>query len=251
MISTRVLKPSLLVAALLMVLATVAFVRPAAALHLTETTGTVLGYDDDTTLLSVNTRLGPKTFVVTTGTLILLNNHTANLNNIQPNDKVTVRYRFDTSVAATVHLFRERRVAGTVVAGSDEELDVRIKGGAVVTFELNDSSRVDLEGILLDDLSVLEGRRVTAIYEPGSFLLLSLKGESPRLAGRITAVDTAARTVTVSGRTPRTVTLGTAATLRRSGAVVPITSLVVGDRVTIAYVRSGTTLQGLALTARP
>ncbi len=223
-----------------------------AALHLTETTGTFLGYDDDAGVVSVNTRLGLRTLLVVPETLFVLNNRAVQPTALLPGDRVTIRYRFDTAVVYEVFATREARRSGVITAVRANQIDLRIGRGVTLTFTLDARTRVSLEGILLDDETVLVGKRATVVYEPGTNLLaLSVAGQGLRTGARITALDTVAGTVSIGGRVPRTFVLDDTTTLRRNGEFAEITDLVVGDRVTIAFIRDGKTLRAQALQARP
>lgn len=222
-----------------------------AAPRLAEATGTVSGFDTGQSLLDVNTRLGSKLFLVRPTTLILLNNHTATTDSIELGDDVTVTYRFDTSEATQIHLFREARSRGRITAVGTGTMDLRKANGAVVRLRPDANSRVELEDILLVNQSVLVGRQASAVFEPGTLVLLSLAARSSRAEGRVQSRDTTAKTVTLAGgRTPRVFTLDAAATVRRNGAVAALADIQVGDRVTIAFVRTGTIRKALAVRAR-
>lgn len=223
----------------------------AAAPRLTEATGTVSGFDPGQSILDVNTRLGSRLFLLRPTTLILLNNHTATTDSIEPGDEVTVTYCFDTSVATQVHLFREARSRGRITAVATGTMDLRKANGAVIRLRADANSRVELNEILLGNQSVLVGRQAAAVFEPGSLVLLSLSARSPRTEGRVQSRDTTAKTLTLAGgRTPRVFTLDAAATVRRNGAVATLADVQAGDRVTIAFVRIGTTRKALAIRAR-
>jgi hypothetical protein len=223
--------------------------RPAAAANLTVATGTVIGFSAQDQVLRVNTRLGALSLLVTSDTLVLLNNHTATNTDIRAGDKVTVEYRFDTREVKLVHLVRQQRRTGRIVDVTATAVVLRVDG-ANLSLRTDTQSLVELEEIPLTTRSVLIGRQATAVFEPGSLLLLSLNGESELVTAPLTAVDATARTVTLGGRRPRTLTLDSAATLLRNGTTTTIASLVTGDRVTVAFIRQGTVLRGLALTAR-
>lgn len=223
-----------------------------AAPHLTETTGTFLGFDEDSGIVGVNTRLGTKQLIVVPETLFVLNNRAVQPAALLLGDQVTIRYRFDTAVVFEVFATREARRSGVITDVRANQLDLRIGRGVTLTFSLDSRTRVSLEGILLSDFSVLERKRATLVYEPGSSLLaLSVSGRALRAGARITAIDPNARTVSLGGRRPRTFTLDDTATLRRNGEFVEIDDLVVGDRATLAFVRDGKTLRAQALQARP
>jgi hypothetical protein len=221
---------------------------PAAEPHLTETTGTVTGFDPDSDQLSVNSRLGPKLFLVTSGTAILLNNHAAGTNDIQAGDQVAVTYRFDTSVATIVHLFRETRIQGRVVSVGATAIGFRFRR-ATLQLRTDAGSRIEVADIPMSGGQALIGRRATAIFEPGTLLLLSLSANAPVASGRLSAVDAAARTVTVAGRRSVQFTLDAAAGVRRNGQAAAIADLRVGDRVKVAFAREGPTNRALAVQA--
>jgi len=217
--------------------------------ELTEATGTVITFVAQLQQLSVNTRLGPITLLLDSKTLVLLNNHSASTTDIRAGDKVTVRYRFDTSVASVVHLFRQQKRSGRITNVTTTAIEMQVDGAAL-SFRTDAQSRVELEDIPLVTRSVLIGRKATAVFEPGSLLLLSMQGAAQRATGSVGSVNVEARTVTLSGRKPRTLTLDSAATVRRNGETAEIASLVTGDRVVAAFVKEGATLRTLALQAR-
>jgi hypothetical protein len=198
--------------------------------RLWETSGTVFTFDAGSGLLNVNTRLGPKLFRVLPTALVLLNNHAATPQAITPGDQVTVTYRFDTAEVHVVHIFRETRVTGTVVAVTPAEIRLEVQG-AVVPLRVDALSRVELGGIPLSDTSVLVNRRAAAIFEPGTLLLLSLAAEGQVQTGRIRAVDADARRITLAGRPARVIGMHPEATLSRNGRFVAARALRPGDRV--------------------
>lgn len=240
----------------LLPLTTVYAVRPVKAAATQRTipqahlSGTVVGFDNSAQLLSVNTRLGLKRLLVNNRTLVLLNNHTAALTAITAGDEVTVDYQYDTSIANTIHLFREASRSGTVVSTTTNGISLRLKNGAILTLTTNAGSVVELGGIPLTSNSVLVGRRVTAIYEPGTFTLLSLAGSSKTVKGTITAIDPVTRSLIISGRNALTFDISDDATVRRAGSAASLTDLAVGDRVVVAFLRDAGIVRALAIDAR-
>lgn len=212
--------------------------------------GTVFAYDPSGPLLSVNTRLGLKRFLLNNRTLVLLNNHTSTLSANNVGDEVTVDYQYNTSIANTVHLFREASRTGTVVSTTSTAINLRLGNGAVLTLNTNAGSVVELGGIRLISNSVLVGRKVTAVYEPGTFILLSLDGSSKTTSGTITSIDAEGRTLVISGRNALTFDISTDATVRRAGSPAALTDLVVGDRVRVAFLRDAGIVRALAIDAR-
>jgi hypothetical protein len=213
--------------------------------------GTIFAFDPGGPLLSVNTRLGLKRFLLNNRTLLLLNNHTTTLTANNVGDQVTVDYDYTTSTANTVHVFREASRSGTVVSATSSTITLRLGNGTVLTLNSNAGSVVELGGIPLTSNSVLVGRKVKAVFEPGTFLLLSLDGSSKTTKGTITSIDAEARTLVISGRNALTFDISTDATVRRAGSSAALTDLVVGDRVQVAYLRNAGTVRALAINARP
>lgn len=239
----------LLFAAILSLLGFRPTMRPATAtLPNAQVTGTVIGYDTSSTLLSVQTRLGAKSFLITNTTIILLNNHTSTANNIQANDQVTVTYDYTTFKAIEVHLFREVTQTGTVKAVGTTSITVHLSIGGQVALTTNTNSVINLDDIPIATTSVLVGRSVNVVYEPTSNLLLSLNAHSPLTKGTITAVNTTSKTVTVNGQV---FTLDLNATILRAGQTAAITTLVVGDKARVAWVKNGSARTALAIQANP
>jgi hypothetical protein len=90
------------------------------------------------------------------------------------------------------------------------------------------------------------------VFQPGdNQLLLSLAANSPTITRRLASVDVTNRTVTLAGTTPETLAVDTSATILRQGQFVPMTSLVVGDRLTLAFVRAQGSSRVLAIQAVP
>jgi len=212
--------------------------------------GTVYQYDNSAGILSVNTRLGLKRFLVNNRTLVLLNNHSSTVTAITNGDEVTVDYQYETSTANTIHLIREASRTGTVVSTTSTSISVRLGNGAVLALNTNANSVIELGGILLTSNSVLVGRKVTAVYEPGTSTLLSLNGSSKTVNGTITSIDPTGRSLVISGRTPLTFAINADATIRRAGSSAALTDLLVGDRVLVAYLRDAGTARALAIDAR-
>jgi hypothetical protein len=215
----------------------------------TELSGTVTGYSTTTTQLNVNTRLGPRSFLVNSRTIIVLNNHSATTTDIQVGDRVTVEFRFDTLEASFVRLVRELKARGPITATSTTTIDQRINGG-VFTLRTNANSVIVLEGIPVSNRAILIGRGATSIYEPSTLTLLSLSADALVAVGTISAIDTATRKVTVRDRVARDFVVDANATIRRNGSTVLFSSLALNDRVKLAWVRSGAVSNALALDAR-
>jgi hypothetical protein len=241
---------TLLVPALLLFALVGVRTQSQAAPRLTELTGTALGFDQEQSLLSVNTRLGPKLFLVTPRTLFLLNNHEADVDDVLPGDEVTVRYQFDTSEARLVHLFREARQTARVTAATANSLSLRVRG-ATLTLQANAASQMQLANIAVGNPQVLVGQRVTAVFEPGSQLLLRLKGDVSAANGTVTAVNTTTNQVTLSGRRGGVFTLDPSATIILGEEQVTLPDVVVGSRARLAFVRSAGLRRGLALSVTP
>ncbi|MGV3719500.1 MAG: hypothetical protein ACO1SX_01210, partial [Actinomycetota bacterium] len=60
--------------------------QAAAALPPARISGTVTGFDNQALLIGLNTRLGPRSFLLSSRTLVLLNNHSAARTDIQIGD---------------------------------------------------------------------------------------------------------------------------------------------------------------------
>lgn len=230
-------------------------VRPAQAAPLqalpeAHVSGKVYTYDNEGQFLSVNTRLGLKRFIVTNSTVLLLNNHTTAANSITTGDQVTVDYQYETSTANTIRLIREASRTGTVTSTTTTGITLRLNSGAVLPLVTNASSVLELGGIPLSTRSVLLGRRVTAVYEPGTLAVLSLEAASKTAKGTITSVDPTGLTLAISGKKAFTFAISADATVRRTGASAELTDLVVGDRVVVAYLREASTVRALAIDAR-
>ena len=223
---------------------------PALAQHETEITGTITGYDGQQSILTVNTRLGSRGFLLDQLTLILLNNHAGDTDDFRLGDRVLVSFRFDTAVASRVHIFREARQRGKIVSASNTAINYRVGGGAALNLRLDANSRVELAGIPLSGVALLAGRRATAVYEPGTFLLLSLSAEASSLNGRVQAVNVANGTLTLTGGKSRVFTVDPVATIRRDGRTTTLSALQPGDRVRLAFTRGGAGQTALAVQAR-
>jgi len=217
-----------------------------------EISGEVVSYSTGSNNLTVNTRLGPKLFVLTATTLVLLNNHSANEQSISTGDQVRVEYFYPSFVAKTIHLTREAKRRGRITAITDTTLALQLSSGATINFSVNDSSHLALTGIALTDSSVLLNRRATVVYEPSTTnaqLLLSLAGEADQLTGRLASTDATANTLTL--RTGRTLRVDAAATLRRADKAVSLSDLRAGDKLKLALAGSGAGRRVLALRATP
>lgn len=239
----------------LLALATLPIVAPLSARAAVEepvavTSGKVVGFSTDTSLLTVNTRLGVKRFTINSTTLLLLNNHTTTTQNITANDDVSVEYFYPSLIAKTVHLFRESKRSGHVTAVSDTSLSVRLSSGASMTFTLNTSTELELEGIPLTSSAILLNRRVTVIYEPVTTpLALSVAGQADTLSGRLASTNATGNTITLAGG--RTLRVDAHATIRRAGKVASLSDLQAGDKLKMALAGKGSGRRVLALRATP
>jgi hypothetical protein len=225
----------------------------AAEPHLTRTSGTIVGFDPESSLLTVNTRLGQKAFLVTNQTLFLLNNHGATRQDVGAGDEADIAYWFDTLEARRVHIHREVKQRGRVRDIAAGDVAFVVKRNTEITLESNDQTRFFIEGIRLEDEDALIGLQADAVYEPdnASPLLLTLDGDTDEFSGRVTAVDEGAGTFTVqnSART-RTFELSPAGTIRLDGVFSDLGDLTVGRKVFVAFVRDGTDLLALAVRNR-
>jgi hypothetical protein len=220
-----------------------------AAVRSVEVRGTVIGFDQGTSLIALNTRLGARSFLVTSRTLVLLNNRSASANNIAIGDEAIVNYQYETSTANTIHLIRRIRRSGTVGTVTDNSLQFRISRRASLQLQLNDASEVLVEGIPVDEPAVLTGLKAKAVVEPGSLLLLTLKASSRATRGRLAAVDFIESTITITGRRNLTLPVDPLATIRRNGSLVGLEELTAGDRVRVAFVKQRGVFRVLAIEA--
>ncbi len=228
---------------------------PAQARLRAELEGTVFGFDQDSGQLNVTTRIGPRILLVTNGTQVYLNGRGSAIGSVQQGDTVDVSYDYATSEVIEIYVTRERRRSGTISAATANSIDLRMSGNRQLTMQFDSASRTELAGIAVTDRRVLAGLPATVVFQPGtSNLVLSLAAEANSFKGTIRTITTATRVITVAGtgqdRGTRTVTLDALATLRRNDATAAITEFVVGDQVTVVFVKQGTTRRGLALQGR-
>ena len=206
--------------------------------------------------LSINTRLGPRIVEIGATTLLLLNNHTTTATSITVGLKAEVVYNYATLLAKQVKIFNETKITGKVVSATPTSVTIR-KSGANITLTTNTGSVLDLNGIPVSNPAVLVGQKGTFVYEPGSNLVLSSEASATLVKNAtLTSVNTSTNQLTVGGTQPLTFTLDTSATILRNGVVVPLTSLVAGDRLRIAFTKDVTNpnspvLRLLALEASP
>jgi len=222
-----------------------------AALPTTTVSGTIIGFDNSTALIAINTRLGRRSLLLNSGTLVLLNNHSAARTDIQIGDDARITYEYSTSIATTIHLFRTASRTGTVGTVAATSVQLRLSRRANLTLQANTSTVTDVEGILLDQRGVLTGVRAKAVFEPGSLLLLKLRATSKLASGAIVTVDDEADTLTITGRRDLAFAVDPLATIRRAGATATLADLAVDDDVRVAYVKEGATLRALAVEATP
>lgn len=222
-----------------------------AAPHLTELRGTVLGFDQGSSLIGFQSVVGVRQLVVTSRSRIIINGSPAQPQNLQNGDSGIARFRFDTQELFTLHVERVVRVRGKVVATSANRIDLRSQG-ALLGLTTDAQTRLSLEGIRLEDRAVLVGLGAKAIYETAGqqLALLELKAEGAVRKGTIAAVDGTENTLTLEGRSIA-FSVHTAATIRRNGEEVELEELQVGDRVRLAGTRlPGGGFQVLAAEAR-
>lgn len=213
--------------------------------------GTIIGYDNTTALIAINSRLGRRSFLVNAGTLVLLNNHSAARTDIQIGDDATITFEYSTSTATTIHLFRTASRTGTVGTVAATSVQLRLSRQANLTFQANAATVTDVEGIPLDQRGVLAGVRAKAVFEPGSLLLLKLRATSKLASGAIVTVNDEADTLTIAGRRDLAFAVDPLATIRRAGATATLADLAVDDDVRVAYVKEGAALRALAIEATP
>ncbi|MBM3459616.1 MAG: hypothetical protein FJX77_13930, partial [Armatimonadetes bacterium] len=130
-------------------------------------TGQFTSFAAANNLLSVNTRLGPRQFRTTAATLTFLNGRQAVLGDIQLNDAVTVRFRFDNLEVARVDVTREAKGRGRIRNTTATTIEL-VTGNGLLTLRTDTLSRVDLDDIPLTNRTVLNGSgfSATTVYEP-------------------------------------------------------------------------------------
>lgn len=208
--------------------------------HLTVTTGTITGFDQQSALLNVNTRLGPKFFLVTAQTIIFLNDRAGTNASLTAGSEVELEYRFDTSEALFIRVFRETRMSGRVLSTTATTLVFRRENRGQATLRLDGQSKIRLAGIGVDNEAVLIGRRGTVVVEPGTLLVLRYSGDASEFNGTVSAVDALSGTITVAGKKKtRTFEVDPVATVRLNDALVDLADLAPGDRIRVAYFKDG------------
>lgn len=216
--------------------------------HLTVTTGTVTGFDQQSRLLNVNTRLGPRFLLVTADTLVFLNNRLGDLQDLDPGDFVEVEYRFDTSEVFFIRITRETRLKGRVVSVGANNLVFRLDRGGQLTLNLDDQTVLKVADIPVDGTASLVGRRGYAIIESGGQLLLRFAGDASVFGGRLTSVDVVNSRVVVTGKKTRTFALSDTASVSLNSGFTTLEALEPGDRVRVAFVRRNG-ISGVAVEA--
>lgn len=222
---------------------------PAQAQLPTTEQGRISSIDTGAQLLGINTRLGVRLFAWTNRTMFLLNGHSAAQGDMRLNDRVEVDYLYPTGELQVVHLHRTQRMNARVTSTTQTTIGVRSRSAAL-TLRVDGVSSITAAGIRLSNNAVLVGERVSLVVEPGQQpLLLDLSVKARRTAGVITAVDPAAREITIRDRRERTFTLPATATLRRDGSTITFAELSVGDTLVAGFTHSGSTRRILALEA--
>jgi len=219
-------------------------------LRTVDISGDVFGFDPDQGLLNVNTRLGPRNFLVTPSTVVLVNGRPADAQDLLPDDPVTISYRFDTSEARIIRVKRTTRGQGTVVAIGNNTLDLRIRGGDVLRLTLDEATRTRLAGVGLTSPAVLTGMQVKTVYDPVTRLVLSVDAPSSSASttsGRITVIDPATQTLTVAGRRTSVFTVDPNATILLNGQSVEFSELKLRDQISLAFTRSGAANRALLI----
>jgi hypothetical protein len=211
--------------------------------------GEVSGFSQQTFILTLETRLGTRQYQLTESTLVTLNGRQVDTDGITEGDHAVVVYELGTANAVEVRLTREEEVRGRVIGVSNTTLEFRTKSKAILTLRPDDFSHVDIAGLPVDDLNILLRRTAKVIYEPGTFLLLSLAADANYAAGTISVIDAATRTLTVTGKKERAFVVDANATIRRDGETAAIDALAVGDKVRVAFVKGTTGLVALSLSA--
>ncbi len=211
--------------------------------------GTVIGYSAQSALLNVMTPVGSRNFLVNTETLIILNGRSSSAQQLTANSEVEVRYEYPSYVARRIDITREAKRSGTIRSATTTTFDLKIRN-AVLTMRPDNNSRIDIEGLALDDRRTLAGLQATVIYEPGTLLVLSAEAQAQKFKGKITALNTTTRVMTVTGTSIRDFTVDTNATIRRDGVTAQITGLAVDDKVTVVFVKAGAVRRALILEAK-
>jgi len=218
--------------------------------NLTRTSGTILGFDDDAGLVSVQTRLGQRSFFASDATLVFVNRRPAGVGELSVGAQADVAYRFDTMEARRIFVTREASVRGKVGDVDGDEVRFRVEKGAFITLDTDDQTVFSIEGIRVPDGEALIGLQADAVYEPAnqSPLLLRLNASASEFRGRVVEVDDVAGTLRVKGsNATRTFTLGPLGVIRLKGVLTDLEDVPTGVRVLVAWRRQGGTPTALAV----
>lgn len=217
----------------------------------TETSGTIVAIDIPNSLMTVNTRLGPKAFIIDNTALVFVNGRPGTPQSIQVGDRVDLAYYFDTGLVTTVEIIRETSRRGRVVSATETTVTYQVNGTGRITFTTDDLTQASVGGVGVADFRALAGITGNAVFQPGgtSPLLLRFAGTGTLFAGRVVSVDAVNSTLVVAARRSLPFRLVQFGTVRLNGADSDLASLAPGDRVRLGFVRRAGALRAITIHA--
>ncbi|MFN3650680.1 MAG: hypothetical protein ACK47B_13980 [Armatimonadota bacterium] len=222
---------------------------PAAEPRFMEESGTVVAFDEETGLLTLNGRLGARTFVVTPSTRVVVNNRAGDAGDISAGDQVELTYRLDTREIGRLRIINQTSARARVVSVTNQGVNVRIDG-TVVTLQRNAATTFAVGGLRITDPSILTGLLADVRFEPDSLVLLNASGRASRATGRIGAVDATAGVITLKGRRQRQFSTIPDVTVIRNGVDATLASLQPDDRIEVVFTPGRRRDRALLLRAR-
>ncbi len=237
----RLLIPVLLVAAMVL------WSLPAAAAT-TSASGTVSAATS--TGLTLQRQNGTSlSFTYTGSTTFQKNGVLATAGNILVNDRAEVKYDPSTMSATAVKAWtpRSRKITGMFGSASGNTFTVVLGRGRTISFELDSAANVVKDGVLssLDQLTSTDQVQVTFVAgSPNRAFTVKARTKPLHASGTVSSVGSNFFVLTTR-KGSLTLSVDSQTDIQKSGNVVSLSSLLLGDRAEVKYVASGSGLYAL------
>jgi hypothetical protein len=207
-----------------------------------ELKGMILAVDTAASTVTITPSKGgvDVTLNVDASTLIKRNGKPAALADLLVGDKVEAKYNPVTMFASKIEVKSSySELKGKILAVDTVANTVTItssKGGADVTLNVDSSTLIKKSEVTITLADLVVGDMVEAKYNPTTKLAAKIEVKLPELNGTISAVDTAASTITVTpkgGGADVTFNVDASTVIKRHDLFVTLTDLVVGDNATM------------------
>jgi hypothetical protein len=210
--------------------------------------GTIAAVDTTANTVTITPKKGGAdvTVNVDATTRIKHNGKLAAIADLQVGDKAEAKYSLATMLASKIESESPKppkpsKVKGVIAAVDTTANTVTItpsKGGADVTLNVDASTLIKKNKTTISLADLKAGDLVEARYNSSTMLASKIEVKLPEFKGTISALDTAAGTITVTpfnGGAAMTFSVDASTIIKKNHQIVGLDALVIGDRVEVKY----------------